>query len=414
MANKTVPTSNGVNLVVDNNGKVVQAFTQSNNTPTYLPSNDPKVTAAISNLNNSPALKTALKLPNTTTTVAQNYDKNGTRSTTQTQPPNQTNNTSNPNPNNDTKYNPIFTGQGGTTKALIYPLDLSKDQDRMIITMYRYRNTINNFIDESIGGRPGGRDISNVEEGDGKPLAYIVLPMPNTINDISKVEWSADVLPISQLASAGIGGAINNIAQRRIRGLEQSNIGRTEFLNQRDQINKNANDANAKIDGVLQERFLSRFTGTITNPNQDLLFTGNGLRNFTYSFDLFPRNKAESEEIRRIVRTFRQGMLPRKLEAGILVGAPNVFRIRFIKGGTNQPLKDVRRHKELALTSFVADPTPGDVWMTHNDADHSTIGFKVLMGFTELVPIYYNDFVDAEGKEIKDINGDPIEGSIGY
>lgn len=391
MASKIVQTSNGVSLMLNDKGEVMQAFTKTNNVTTNLSSNDPKVTTAITNLNNSPALKTALKLPNTTTTVAQNYNKDGTTATTQAT----TSSTSTSNTSNEFKppdnYGPIFTGAGGATKALVYPLDLSNDQDRMVITMYRYRNTLNNVF--------GKRDISKVSEGDGKPLSYIVLPIPNNLGDISKVGWAPSTLTVAELANAAT-SSIDSLVK----------LGSNERLKT---ISQSVTDANK---AVFNDPNLSRFNGTITNPNQDLLFQSNGLREFTYAFDLFPRNEAESKEIRNIVRLFRQGMLPRKIGiGGLLVGAPNVFRIRFLKGGSNEPLKDIRRHKELALTSFVADPTPGDIWMTHNDPDHSTVGFKILMQFTELVPIYYDDFADAEGKPVKDINDDPItDDSLGY
>jgi hypothetical protein len=390
MANKTVKASNGVNLVVNSTGEVVEAYTKENNIPNNLPSNDAKVTTAVTNLNNSPSLKRALSIPNVTVTISENYSPTGTKGTTEaitsSKIPATTSNEFKP-PDN---YGPVLTGAGGATKALVYPLDLSNDQDRMVIIMYRYRNTLNNLF--------GKRDISKVSEGDGKPLSYIVLPIPNNLGDISKVGWAPSTLSVAEIVNATTNTAVSAIpgASKGIENLKSSIT---------DAVSKVASDPN-----------LSRFSGTITNPNQDLLFQSNGLREFTYSFDLFPRNEAESKEIRNIVRVFRQGMLPRKIGiGGLLVGAPNVFRIRFLKGGSNEPLKDIRRHKELALTSFVADPTPGDIWMTHNDADHSTVGFKILMQFTELVPIYYDDFVDSEGKSVKDINDDPIsDDSIGY
>lgn len=387
MANKQISTANGVILEVDNNSRIVKAFTNQNNTPNYLQSNDPLVTSAIANVNNSPALRNANQLGNSVS-IGNNYNASPPNNTQSSPPANQQTPTSNNNP----FYAPIFSDSTGNTEALVYPQDLSREQDRMVITMYRYRNTVNNLF--------GQRDISKTSEGDGKPLAYIIFPMPNQVGDVSKVEWTPSTMPLGNLIGGLAGGAISKLLPAGDKTTEQ--------LNQRGQ------DIKAKIENITSDTALqSRFTGTIFNPNQDLLFTGNGLREFTYTFDLFPRNESESTEIRKIVRTLRQGMLPRRVNVAF-VGAPNVFRIKFLKGGSDEQLKDVRRHKELALTFFAADPTPGDLWMTHNNPDHSVIGFKIIMQFTELVPIYYNDFVDEKGVEAKDINGESITGSIGY
>ena len=119
MANKTVPTSNGVNLVVDPNGKVLEAFTKQNNVKTNLPSTDSKVTTAISNINTSPALKTALNLSKATIGVSPNYSPTGTSATTQAESANTGTNTSNK--NNDAFYGPIIKN---TKSILNYWFDI--------------------------------------------------------------------------------------------------------------------------------------------------------------------------------------------------------------------------------------------------------------------------------------------------
>ena len=409
-----------VKLVIDENNVIKKAYTEENNQKTYLDQNSQLLNSAITNINNDKNYVNRL-LGGTGVVVGGNYTTPSNQNSTTVNIPKAASTLAavdlNPigtvldaafNNKSDYLYNPISLENENKNVALVYPLDLSKDQDRMVITMYRYRSVIRDLGSEN-------RNLSDLSNSlEGKPLGYVILPMPNQLPDISKVQWSPNTFSAAQLAQAGgslIGSLIKNQSINNVKDPKSA------FGKEKIQEIENNFGVLSKFQGVDYDAALSRVAGVITNPNQDLLFTGNGLRTFTYQFNLFPRNKQESVEIRSIVRLFRQGMLPRKL-LGSLVGAPNTFRIKFIKGGTaDTPLADVRRHKELALTSFVADAVPGDVWMTYNDPDHSTIGFRVLMNFTELTPVYYNDFIGDDPNNFnnaKDINGDQIKGTIGY
>lgn len=423
------PKNTDIKLVIDGSNKITKAYVLTNNVETVLSSTDSKVTTAISNINNDQTFKQRTLGNTTNISVVQDYTKRNERALSSAQPTTSANPSDVQPPNaeanvaatslggqvqqalSDEKtrglYDPIVTDNAGSSNAaaLVYPIDLSKEQDRMVITMYRYRSVIGTVTGSEgrFGGSNGIRDYT----GDGKPLAYIILPIPNQLPDVSEVTWAADQLSYASiLGSAGsfIGGFFQN------RGEKGS-------LVERQAGDSNKANISSALQGINYDQLLSRSFGVITNPNQDLLFQGNGLRRFNYQFDLFPRNKEESTEIRRIIRVLRQGMLPRKLLGGIFIGAPNTFRVRFIKGGTaDEPLPDIRRHKELALTNFVADPVPGDIWMTYNDENHSTIGFKISLSFTELTPIYYNDYLGKSPNDTnpQDINGDSLNGSIGY
>ena len=424
------PKNNNVKLVIDESNRILEAYTIENNQKNYLKSDSPEVTTAIKNIKENEAFKRNVIKGAGDVIIADDY-KVPTTTNVDNNPSSVNNQVTQTGPSaafgaaeageagkaigtlidaistNPQIYDPIIKDNQNNTKALIYPLDLSKEQDRMVITMYRYKSVI----------REGGSESRNLSDtgGDGKPLAYIIFPMPNELEDVSKVEWSADSLPYSSIIGSAAGTALN-----LLESFKKGKVDNPKTRAGKEQLTKIGTGFDAvksALSGINYDRFLSRGTGVITNPNQDLLFTGNGLRVFKYQFDLFPRNREESLEIRNIVRVFRQGMLPRKLTGNIFVGAPNTFRIRFIKGGTdNDILPDVRRHKELALTTFVADAIPGDTWMTYNDNDHSTLGFKILMGFTELTPIYYNDYLGEgpQDQDPKDINGDKLAGSIGY
>lgn len=383
---------------------------KSNNSKIVLSNTDPKFSKAIENANSNNATRTALGLGSKNLSASPTYQKdnqqtlsaNGISQSTDELPPNAQGEQSAlsavgaslglPNLSLEEfnkqfggNYNPIFK------ETLVYPTDLSKNQDRMQITMYRYRTS-------------GLLARSNSPREPGEILGCVVLPMPSQLKDVSEVKWATNTVSSYEIAAGVLGMAGRILKSNAVES------GRVDPTQATDAKNQNIGK------GVSADQLSSRFLGVISNPNQDLLFDGIGLRQFTYNFILVPRNQDESKTIRKIVRTFRQGMLPRKISAGLIIGAPNTFRIKFIQGGTNKPLKDVRRHKEMALVNFVAYPMLTDAWMTYDDNDHSALGFKIEMTFQELTPVYYNDFTDNNGK---DINEDPIDESnenisVGY
>ena len=61
---------------------------------------------------------------------------------------------------------------------------------------------------------------------------------------------------------------------------------------------------------VSAETILAR-GGIVPNPNMELLFRSPLLRNFGLAYRMTARSKAEGEEIRKIIRFFKQGMSPR-------------------------------------------------------------------------------------------------------
>lgn len=61
----------------------------------------------------------------------------------------------------------------------------------------------------------------------------------------------------------------------------------------------------------------------VVNPQETLGFSGVDLRNFTFSWDLFPSNKADTEKIRQIVRFLKEKSLP--TTEGV-AGAPELAR----------------------------------------------------------------------------------------
>ena len=71
--------------------------------------------------------------------------------------------------------------------------------------------------------------------------------------------------------------------------------------------------------------------GNIIADKMELAFKGVPKRNFQYTFKMMPRNEAETEQVRTIVKAFKQNMLPETFNANsrrLLV--PNTFHIQYM------------------------------------------------------------------------------------
>jgi hypothetical protein len=143
---------------------------------------------------------------------------------------------------------------------------------------------------------------------------------------------------------------------------------------------------------------LSRLTGAVTNPNLTLLFNSPDLRNFSFNFKLSPRSKAEGATVRKIIRSFKELMAVQRSVGNLFLEAPSVFEIEYIRGVDKLNTKEdlthpsLNRIKTCALRSFSVNYTPSGSYMAYNDEEGTMTSYDLTMSFTELDPIYYDDY----------------------
>ena len=149
---------------------------------------------------------------------------------------------------------------------------------------------------------------------------------------------------------------------------------------------------------------VSRATGNIINPNVELLFNGVQLRGgFNFVYDLIPRNQTESESIKNIIRTFKQQMLPNKRSTGFFIKAPNVFRLKYMRGGKVHPFLNL--FKICALTNMSVDYSGSGTYSSYHDA--TPVHMVLNLQFQELSPIYREDYDNIKNKQ-------PEYNGVGY
>ena len=90
-------------------------------------------------------------------------------------------------------------------------------------------------------------------------------------------------------------------------------------------------------------KFIMKRSGTAINPRNELFYNGPGMRNFTYTFDFWPRNMKEAEAVSDIIQIFKYNSSPAlNGQSGALFGIPNYFRISYMyKGDVNTNLNQI-------------------------------------------------------------------------
>ena len=239
-------------------------------------------------------------------------------------------------------------------------------------------------------------------------LSSIILPVPEGVSDNLSAGWGASSLnPLTaSLLSAAegtiesgnfFGGLVDQILSggKKILDAAQTTIGQESI-----QSGIAAAAVNAVVGGANPQEVVSRATGAILNPNIELLFSQVNLRQpFTFQFDMIPRFELEGEDVKKIIRVFKENMSPQKGKetggaAGLFVKAPNVFRLRYMSGG--QPHPYLNKFKICALLGMNVDYTGSGTYATYQNA--TPVHMKMTLAFQELTPIFAEDYGTDQGK----------------
>lgn len=278
-----------------------------------------------------------------------------------------------------------------------YPLDLdtSKQDTLKIVAYERQPRQFSGGAQNAASGFLARRDTSNL----GSPKGTIILPINGQIVDNSSVDYGDNTLNALEAFAAGT--AFAAVADKVSEGTVGSQL-KDAFKNLN--LNKEALEGlvgsaaaaaglNA-LSGTNQtaNTIASRLTGTILNPNLELLFKGPQLRNFPFTYLFLPREKAEADQVIGIIRTLKENMTPR-IQSNFFLKSPNVFSVEYLKGGTPHPY--LNRIKLCALRSCNVEYAPLGTYATFPDGMPHAV--RMTLQFTELDPVYSEDYGEAAG-----------------
>ena len=135
--------------------------------------------------------------------------------------------------------------------------------------------------------------------------------------------------PASAAPAAAAAAAFTSITEGLGKGIKEAGDSFNEFLGEGETKKGVAALFTSAAVGTAGAQVLSRTSGSVINPNLELLFNGPQLRPFQFTFKLSARSKDESKEIIKILNFFKRGMSPIRTESNLFLKAPNTFNAEF-------------------------------------------------------------------------------------
>ena len=244
-----------------------------------------------------------------------------------------------------------------------------------------------------------------------KLLGSVKLPIPNGLSVSQGVNWGEG--KANALEAGAFFGVQSNLSQlmagdKNLAGVLGSGVeGLQDFLGNMKDVGDGG--SNALLSSVIAKMALSqvginvdpaqmiaRSTGTAINPNLELLFSGPKLRTFKFVYNFAPNDETDAKEVRKIMRLFREGMMPHGGTDSdrLFLGAPDVFRLSY--KNKSRRIKSLNIFKICALTACEINFTPDNQYQSYEDTDAISMPVRSTMTltFTELSPIFSNDYVN--------------------
>ena len=307
-------------------------------------------------------------------------------------------------------------------------------QDHMKIDMFQYKAPQKEYlkgyfeddnadaaaVDQAEQQRQQNSTFSNIvtqglERGSNikKYLGTVKMPIPNQLSTSNGVSWGEGRANAFEAASfMGAFSGIRNLmsGDASVGDLISNAAGTVKNLG-KDFLGGLAPDANTLLASAAARaalasinintdpnQFVTRATGKAINPNLELLFAGPKLRSFQFTFQFAPQNIEDAAVTRRIMRFFKQGMLPsRATSSDLFLVSPNIFRLAFMNG--QDRIRSLNSFKLCALTTCQINFTPDGVYQAYDDPSviSQPVRSQMTLGFTELTPIFHDDYDFTEG-----------------
>lgn len=229
--------------------------------------------------------------------------------------------------------------------------------------------------------------------GERNILGTITLPVPAGITDRNALDWQGgginefqEILSSISMQTILGGGAAGASAVSK--AAEETKKGSDSLQSV---IASTYTNLAVKGNSALQRQF-----GAILNPNLELLFNSPSLRTFSFNFRFTPREKKESEDVRKIIRYFKQAMSTKRTSDSFILKTPHTFAISYLSKNKEHPY--LNKFKECALTECSVNYTPDQSYMTYAENSSMTC-YELSLSFQELEPIFDDDYTELDQNE---------------
>ena len=240
----------------------------------------------------------------------------------------------------------------------------------------------------------------------------IALYMPDTLNFTNNQQYSTAEFgnsPLALLSAAAAGYSYLKDFQGDKLKETIKNI--TPFIASRALQNFGGNAGTAVFASA---------TGTVINPQLELIYTSPSFREFRFDFMLYPRSSKEALEIHKILNRLRFHQAPEILQEGAAGGLgafflvpPSEFDIKFYYNGRINP--NIPPISTCVLTSIDTDYAPNG-WSAYEVPGNAgrpvlgktgtPVGIKLSLVFQETEILTKQTYNDRGGLSVTDFSGD--------
>lgn len=124
----------------------------------------------------------------------------------------------------------------------------------------------------------------------------------------------------------------------------------------------------------------TRALGYAVNPQQQLLFNGIDLRNFSFAFTFTPYSQQESKDVEQIIQLLKEHSRPKLIEgtAGMFFTPPSVLKVKFLFNGKENT--HIGKIAECFIEGIDINYAPNG-WAAHTDG--SPVQTSLLLNLRE-------------------------------
>ena len=311
----------------------------------------------------------------------------------------------------------------GDAMALKYPADqgITSDSDYVSFRFYDYlppfkpsggnRGTQGTTANSNLGIKytaySQSIDPVNMQPANSDYYKNIIMYMPEDLGGQYAADWTGKSFgngALEVLRTIGSSGAIDNGSYGRAEDTLMSALKGAGYKMAVEAINNGLGqniELNDAIGGV---------SGTILNPNTEMMYQSSTMRGFSLRFKMQARSEYENKQIRQICTTFKRAMLPtyggevigrgigpgtptdKKPGNGGFITLPKIVQVSFMTGSTLNEY--ITQYKPCAITAVDINHTPDGAWAAYKGG--APVATELKISFKELKLIFSQE-IASEG-----------------
>ena len=222
-------------------------------------------------------------------------------------------------------------------------------------------------IVSAIGVGAIGNEVSNFSNQQKRLSAAIALHVPNQISIRYGMNYGDEETSTFAMGVAGAEALMKAVSEGKMT----------------DQLKSTASSIAAAIalNKTPQSAALSKASGLAPNPRKEQIFKSVDFRTFTFSYDFYPRDADEAQNVLNIIQMFKLHMHPEfKDAANFLYIYPSEFDIYYYQGGKEN--MNLHRHTSCVLTELNVNYAPQGQFTTFQNGMPTQI--NITLNFREL------------------------------